>query len=57
MRTLETIEASRAETSIRDVRQTDVKETKEMVKAPQDAGKEEKQPELQIELGEPQRRL
>jgi hypothetical protein len=54
-RTPETVEAGRAETSVRD--QTDVKEMKEVVKAPQNAGKEEEQPELQIERGEPQRRL
>jgi hypothetical protein len=42
----ETVEAGRAETSICDARQTDVKEKKEVVKAPQDVGKEEEEPEL-----------
>jgi hypothetical protein len=54
-RTPETVEAGRAETSIRDARQTDVKKMKEVVKAPQDAGKEEEQSELQTERGELQR--
>jgi hypothetical protein len=45
----------KAETSRHDARQTDVKKTKEVVEAPQDAGKEEEQPELQTEREEPQR--
>lgn len=49
----EAVEASKAETSARDVGQAGVKETKEVVEASQDAGKEE-QPELQTEQEEPQ---
>jgi hypothetical protein len=39
-RTLEAIEAGKAETSARDARQAGVKKTKEVVETPQDAGKE-----------------
>jgi hypothetical protein len=41
-RTPEIVEASKAETSVRDAGQTNVKKTKETVETPQDAGKEEK---------------
>jgi hypothetical protein len=50
-RTPETVEAGRAETSVRDARQTDVGKTKEVVKATQDVGKEEEQPEQQTKQG------
>jgi hypothetical protein len=46
-RTPKTIEAGKAETSVHDARQTDVKKMKEVVEAPQDARKEEERPELQ----------
>jgi hypothetical protein len=52
-RTLETIEAGKAETSIRDARRLDVEKIKEVVEAPPDAGKEEEQPELQPEREKP----
>jgi hypothetical protein len=52
-RTLETIEAGKAETSIRDARRANVEKIKEVVEAPPDVGKEEEQPELQPEREEP----
>jgi hypothetical protein len=52
-RTLETVEAGKAETSIRDARRADVEKIKEMVEAPPDVGKEEVQPKLQPERAEP----
>jgi hypothetical protein len=52
-RTLETIKAGKAETSIRDARRMDVEKIKEVVEALPDAGKEEEQPELQLEWEEP----
>jgi hypothetical protein len=52
MRTLETIEAGKAATFAHDVGQADVEETRDMVETPQDAGKEEELPELQIEWEE-----
>jgi hypothetical protein len=48
MRTLKTVEAGKAATSARNAGQADV------VEAPQDAGREEELPELQIEREEPQ---
>jgi hypothetical protein len=54
MRTPETVKAGKAVTSTRDARQADVEETKDMVETPQNAGKEEEQPELQAEWEEPQ---
>jgi hypothetical protein len=42
-----TIEAIEAETSIRDVGRADVEESREVVEAPPDAGKEVAQPESQ----------
>jgi hypothetical protein len=53
MRTLATVEAGKAKTSIRDAWRADVEKTKEVVEAPPDAGKEEQQPELQPEREEP----
>jgi hypothetical protein len=52
--TPEAIEAGKAETSTRDVGQEGVKEMKEVVETPQDAGKEEEQLEVQMEREEPQ---
>jgi hypothetical protein len=52
-RTLATIKAGKAETSILDAGQADVEKTKEVVEAPPDAGKEEEQLELQSEREEP----
>jgi hypothetical protein len=54
-RTPETVEAGRAETSVHDARQMDVKKMKEVVEAPQDVGKQEEQPEQQTKREEPQR--
>jgi hypothetical protein len=53
--TPEAIEDSKAETSAHDAGQADVKETKEVVEGPQDAGKEEdeERPELQTERKKP----
>jgi hypothetical protein len=45
-RTLETVEASKAATSTCDAGQADVEETRNVVEALQDAGKEEEVPEL-----------
>jgi hypothetical protein len=53
MRILATIEASKAETSVRDAGWADVEKIKEVVEAPPDAGKEEEQSELQPEREEP----
>jgi hypothetical protein len=55
MRILETVKGGKAKTSARDARQTNVKKTTEVVKALQDARKEEEQPELQTEREGPQR--
>jgi hypothetical protein len=52
MRTLETVEAGMAKTSIHDARRADVEKIKEVVEAPLDAGKEEEQLELQLEREE-----
>jgi hypothetical protein len=52
-RTLETVEAGKAKTSVRDARRADVEKIKEVVEAPPDAGKEEEHPELQLEREEP----
>jgi hypothetical protein len=56
-RSPESVEIGKAKTSVRDARQTDVRKTKEVAEAPQDAGKEEEQSELQIEREKPQRQL
>jgi hypothetical protein len=53
-RTLETIKAGKAATSAHDAGQADVEETRDMVETPQNAGKKEEQPELQVEWEEPQ---
>jgi hypothetical protein len=53
MRTLATVEAGKAKTSVHDAGRTDVEKTKEVVEAPPDAGKEAEQPELQPEREEP----
>jgi hypothetical protein len=53
MGTLATVEAGKAETSVRDARRADVEKTKEVVEAPPDAGREAEQPELQPEREEP----
>jgi hypothetical protein len=54
MRTLETVEASKASTSAHDAGQADVEKTRNVVEAPQDVGKEEEVPELQTKREEPQ---
>jgi hypothetical protein len=56
-RTPESVKTGKAKTSVRDARQTDVRKTKEVAEAPQDAGKEEEQSELQIEREKPQQQL
>jgi hypothetical protein len=45
--TLKAVEVGKAKTSTRDVGQAGVKESKEVVEAPQDAGKKDEQPELE----------
>jgi hypothetical protein len=56
-RTLETVKAGKAKTSIHDARWADVEKIKGVVEAPSDAGKEEEQPELQPEREEPRPQL
>jgi hypothetical protein len=51
-RTLETVEAGKAVTFVRDARWADVEKIKEVVEALLDARKEEEQPELQPEWEE-----
>jgi hypothetical protein len=53
MRTLVTVEAGEAKTSVRDAGRADVEESREVVEAPPDAEKEAEQPELQPALEEP----
>jgi hypothetical protein len=53
MRILVTVEAGKAETSVRDAGRADVEKIKEVLEAPLDAGKEEEQLELQPEREEP----
>jgi hypothetical protein len=52
-RTLVTVEAGKAKTSIRDAGRADVEKSREVVEAPPDVGKEAEQPELQPEREEP----
>jgi hypothetical protein len=52
-RTLVTVEAGKAETSVRDAGRADVEKSREVVEAPPDVGKEAEQLELQPEREEP----
>jgi hypothetical protein len=54
MRTPKTVEAGKAATSARDAGQADMEETRNVVEASQDAGKEEELPKLHTEQEEPQ---
>jgi hypothetical protein len=47
MTTQATVEATKAETSVRDAGWADVEESREVVESPPDAGKEAAQPESQ----------
>jgi hypothetical protein len=53
VRTQATVEAVEAKTSIHDAGRTDVEESREVVEAPPDAGKEAEQRELQPAREEP----
>jgi hypothetical protein len=48
-----TVEAGEAKTFVHDAGRADVEESREVVEAPPDAGKEAEQPELQPEREEP----
>jgi hypothetical protein len=56
-RTQATVEVGEAETSVHDARWADIEESREVVEASPDAGKEAKQPELQPEWEEPRTQL